>query len=231
MAVRSIFLKIVKKTMNLTDIISLAGVITSFVALIISFGVLLRLNQNASRAKEEAELRIRPITFVKEVNVNLEEDNDSIKSMTLKVSNMGLGAALNLNVELAENVSVPGSSRSISKDLFEASSLLQVLPNTSGSMQGSFLVNVNGDTNKIAVDNTKFIPEDFVGNTAIVVMTIKKRPDGQKQLKLSALGIKKEELETSLNDALYRTFSSSMSNSPITYKNRPKRSESLVFGE
>lgn len=220
-----------KKTMNLADIVNLAGVIISFVALIISFFVFIQLNQSYKRAKEEAELRIRPITFVQEVSLNLEDDADTIKSLSLKVSNFGLGAALNLNVEVAENISIPGSNTPINKDLFESSTLLQVLPNTNGNTQGSLSINIDGNSNTIRLDDTKFAPEDFAANTATVIIDIKQRSDGQKSLKLSSLRIKKDELETALNDTLYRTSSSTMSNNPVVYKNRPKRSESLVFGE
>ena len=54
-----------------------------------------------------------------------------------------------------------------------------------------------------------------------------RRPDGQAQLKLHALGLTKEEFENTLKDALFITQASSMTNNRVVYKNRPKRSDTI----
>lgn len=216
--------------MEVKDTISLAGVIISFFALAISFGVLLQLRATSQRAKTEAELRIRPIAFVRDVELNLASDLDSILGLNLKVTNLGLGPALNVSVSLVEDVSLPATGNTIESTTFSKSSILQVLPNTNGNIQGTLTINVSqGNESQFNVQDTQAAASELSSNAATVIMPVTQRADGQTTLKLSALGIRKEELEKALNDALFKVELSSMSNISVTYENRPKRSESLVF--
>ena len=72
------------------------------------------------------------------------------------------------------------------------------------------------------------IGDKNLSNVAFVVMPTVGRQDGQSTLKLSSLNVSQEELEKALNDSLFLITSESMTNRKVSYRNRPKRSESLV---
>jgi hypothetical protein len=64
-------------------------------------------------------------------------------------------------------------------------------------------------------------------SSSILKINLTKRPDKQPQLRLHSLGLTKEELENSLRDASFLTSGTSMTNAPVSYQNRPKRSDTI----
>jgi len=214
--------------MKASDIIALAGIFIATIAALISVFVLLQMRQDTDIARRDSELRIRPILFIKDVKVNLESDDDQIGSIDALVVNSGLGPALNVKTKVGEDIRLPGSGAVLKADLFEDSAILQVLPNTSsvaGSANTTFNVASGGS---IALyGGISGIPEIALQSTSPLRIPVAKRPDGQAQLKLHSLNLTEKEFEGAIRDALFITSATSMTNAPIAYKNRPKRSDTI----
>ncbi len=212
--------------MELKDWLTLSGTLISLFAVFVSFGVLFQMRKDTNLAREDSELRIQPIVFVKNVQAIVTKD-DVVTGLQLSIVNAGLGPALNAFAEIKSDVVLPGTGALLKKKLFEASTILQVLPNSEGNIQGTLLINSHGSGTKINIEKTKLLPNEFVANTAIVTIPVLARHDGQHSLNLASINVSKEELNIALNDALFLTKCKSMTNSTVSYENRPKRSDTL----
>ena len=118
---------------QIKDIVSIAGVIISLVALFVSVGILFQMRKDTMLAREDGELRIRPIVFAQNVQLDINKQ-DEISKLIITVVNAGLGPALNVKVQLTEDLTLPGTGSVISKDVFGESSILQVLPNPNANI-------------------------------------------------------------------------------------------------
>jgi len=212
--------------MELKDWLSLAGVFISLIAVFVSLGVLFQMRKDTGLAREESELRIRPVVFVKNVQAIVTGD-DVVTGLKLSIVNAGLGPALNVFSVIQSDIGLPGTEASSKKDLFGASTILQVLPNAEGNLQGTLSITAHGNDTVINLENTQLLPNEFVANAAIVTIPVLPRHDGQHSLKLASINVSKEELDIALNDALFLTKCTSMTNNPVSYENRPKRSDTL----
>ena len=212
--------------MEWKDWLSLAGVVISLSAVFISLGVLFQMRKDTSLAREESELRIRPIVFVKNVQAEISE-NGVVKGLKLSIVNAGLGPALNVFSVVQSDIQLPGTGAVLKKSLFGSSTILQVLPNTEGNQQGTLSLIVQGDAATINLENTHILSNELVTSIAIVTIPVLPRYDGQHSIKLASLKVSKEELDTALNDALFLTKCKSMTNKPVKYENRPRRSDTL----
>src|SRR5580704_10038080 len=93
--------------MKMADLLSLLGIVISTVAAIISVAILYQMKQDTTLARKDSELKIRPIIFIKDAIANVKDDE--VESITLVVTNAGLGPALNVRSRFAEDVKMPGS--------------------------------------------------------------------------------------------------------------------------
>jgi hypothetical protein len=212
--------------MEMKDRLNLAGVLVSLTAVFISLGVLFQMQKDTNLAREDSELRIRPIVFVKNVQAIVSRDGD-IKELKLSVINAGLGPALNVSSVVQSDIVLPSTGVVLKKNIFGSSTILQVLPNAEAKLQGTLSVSVPGNNATINLDNTQLLPDEFIANSAVVTIPVLQRPDEQNSINLTALTISKEEFDIALNDALFVTQCTSMTNKPISYENRPKRSDTL----
>lgn len=163
--------------MKIADLLSLLGIVISTAAAIISVAILYQMKQDTDLARRDSELKIRPIIFIKDVIANMK--GDEVDSLTLIVTNAGLGPALNVRSRVGEDIRMPGSGAVVRTDVFQESSIIQVLPNAASAVSGSSNVSIN------MTDRSS--------------MTL-------------AGGV---------------TSASGMTNNLVTYKNRPKRSDTI----
>jgi len=184
------------------------------------------MRKDTSLAREDSELRIRPIVFVRNIALDADEDGN-IKGIKLAVVNAGLGPALNVSVTLKSDITVPGTGATLRREMLSQSSIIQVLPNAEGNLQGNLSVTVNGDSATIDLSRAQLLPNEYTTNVANAAMSVLPRPDGQAQLKLESLQVSKEALESAFADALFQVQCTSMTNKPVTYENRAKRSDTL----
>jgi len=210
--------------LKFADLVSMVGIIIAALAASVSVFVLLQMRQDTEIARYDSELRIRPILFIKDLTLNI--DGDEVKSIDTTVVNAGLGPALNVRTELGDEIKLPGSGMSLKPDIFERSSIIQVLPNAASSAAGSTNANFYVSENSTVTlgGGISGIAEHVFESSSTLRIPLARRPDGQAQLRLHSLGVSKEELENAFKDALFITTGSSMTNKVVAYKNRPKRS-------
>lgn len=212
--------------MNLPDLISLIGIAVAVIAAIISTFVLLQMKQDTAIARHDSELKIRPVLFIKDVSVNVKDDQ--VESVDAIVVNSGLGPALNVRTRIAEDIRLPGSGAILKTDIFQVSQIIQVLPNaTSASGNASVAITMRDTSTLNLTGGISGLAENALQSSSVLRILLVRRPDGQAQLTLHAVGLTKEALEGALKDALYITEATSMTNVSISYKNRPKRSDTI----
>jgi hypothetical protein len=211
--------------MKLADFTSLIGIVVAAVAAIISMFVLLQMKQDTAIARHDSELKIRPILFIKDVSVNVKDDQ--IESIDAIVVNAGLGPALNVLTQISEDIRLPGSGTVLKTDIFEKSQLIQVLPNATTATGSATVSITTRDVATLSLNDISGLAANALQSTSVLRIFLVRRPDGQPQLRLHSLGLSKDELEGALRDALFITRATSMTNSPVAYKNRPKRSDTI----
>ena len=212
--------------MKPADWISLIGIVVAVIAAVISTFVLLQMKQDTTIARRDSELKIRPVLFIKDLSVNLKDDK--VESVDAIVINSGLGPALNVRTQIGEDIRLPGSGVVLKPEMFEESQIIQVLPNANSATGNTNVSITMRDASTLSMTGgISGLAENALQSSSILRIFLAKRPDGQAQLRLHSLGLTKEELEGALKDALFITKATSMTNAPVAYKNRPKRSDTL----
>ena len=212
--------------MKLPDLFALLGIVVAAIAAVISTLVLLQMKQDTAIARRDSELKIRPILFIKDVTVDIKDDQ--VENINATVVNSGLGPAMNVKTRINEDISLPGSANKLTKDIFEESEIIQVLPNANSATGNTTVVIDTRDSSTINMTGgISALAANALQSSSILKINLAKRPDRQTQLRLHSLGLTKEELENALMDAPFLTSATSMTNAPVSYQNRPKRSDTI----
>jgi hypothetical protein len=186
---------------KLPDLISLIGIVVAVIAAIISTFVLLQMKQDTAIARNDSELKIRPVLFIKDVSVNLK--NDQVESVDAIVVNSGLGPALNVRTRIGEDIRLPGSGAALKADMFQESQIIQVLPNaTSATGNASVSITMRDASTLNLTGGISGLAENALQSSSLLRIFLVKRPDEQAQLRLHSLGLTKQELEGALGSRL-----------------------------